>query len=74
MLWIWEFILNLFLLLTTKSLSDSMYWDCSGKIFSILKSFVQESLVPVPIMILTIFFNILKILLLYEEFPQNIKP
>jgi hypothetical protein len=51
-----------------------MYWDCNGKIFSILKSFSQESLVPAPIIILMIFFYTSKILLLYEEFSQNIKP
>jgi len=45
-----------------------------GKMFSRLKSSLQEFLVPVPIVIRTVLFCILKILLLYEVFPQNIKP
>jgi len=45
-----------------------------GKMFSRLKSFIQESLVPVPIVVQTVLFCILKILLLYEAFHQNIKP
>ena len=41
--------LKICLLLTTKSTSNSVYWDHSGKTFNIVKSFLQESLVPVPI-------------------------
>ena len=52
--------------------SDSTYWNCSGKIFYILKSSLQQSLILVLIIILIILLRNLKMLLLYKEFPRNI--
>jgi hypothetical protein len=66
--------LKFILTVTQKSISDNIYLDCNGNIFSILKSSLQESLVPAFITILIILSCILKILLLHEEFPQNVKP
>ena len=66
-----EYILIQFLLLTTKSARENIYCDISDKIFNILKNSLQEPLTPIGI-ILVILFCSLKILLLYEEFPQTI--
>jgi hypothetical protein len=60
------------LLLTTKSTQENIY--IIGKIFNILINSLQESLIPIPTIILIILLCSLKILLLYEEFPQKITP
>jgi len=38
-----EFSLKQFLLLITKSRSESIYWECSGNIFSFLKYSLRVS-------------------------------
>jgi len=57
-----------------KSRIENIYCEISGKIFHILKNSVHESLIPTPMIILIILCCSLKILLLYEEFPQKIIP
>jgi hypothetical protein len=53
-----------------KNTSDSIYCDCNGKTFNFLKYFLQESLVPAPIIILIILFFTLKTL--HEEFTLKL--
>jgi len=69
-----EFHLNLFLLLTTNDRSDSIYCDCRSTIFRFLNKSLYKTLLLHPVIILIIFFFMLKIFVLFEEFPQNIYP
>jgi len=57
-----------------KSRRKNTYCEISVKIFDILKNSLHESLIPTPKVIVIILFCSLKILLLYEEFPQKIIP
>jgi len=66
-----EFTWNRLLFSTTNIKSESMYWDCSGRILKCINGFLQESLVLNPIMILTAFFWSQKICKLYEELPPK---
>ena len=54
--------------------NEYTYCEISGKIFNSLKNCVHESLIPTPMIMLIILFCSLKILLLYEEFPQKTIP
>jgi len=54
MLCITEFAANWFLLLVTKSTSESIYCNCNGKTFNFLKYSLRESLVLAPIIIMII--------------------
>jgi hypothetical protein len=49
-----------------------IYCDCRGKICNFLKCSVQESPLPVFVIILITLFCSLNIFLLIEEFTQNI--
>jgi len=49
-----------------------MYWEGSGEISKLKNNFLQESLLPQPIMILIIFFCNLKIFILSVECPTLI--
>jgi len=51
-----------------------MFWEGSGGISKLKNSFLYESLLLQPIMILIILFCNLKIFILCGEFPQNNKP
>jgi len=51
-----------------------MYWERSDMISKLENNFLQESLLPQPIMILIIFFCNLKIFTLSQECPQNSVP
>jgi hypothetical protein len=51
-----------------------MYHDSRGRIFKFLNKSLHESLRLHPVMILIIFFCVLKIFTLSEEFSQNINP
>ena len=42
--------------ITTKSISESMYWDAKGKIFNLLNKFLHETLCLQPNIILIILF------------------
>jgi hypothetical protein len=52
---------------------ENIYWDCGGRILKCLNEFLQESLGPNPIIILTALFWSMKIRKLYEKLPQNEK-
>ena len=41
----------------TNRAKENIYWDVTGKIIKILKSYLQESLVLYPIIILIILFS-----------------
>ena len=51
-----------------------MYREGNGRILRLLNSFLHESLLPLPIIILIILFCILKTLELGAELPQKIMP
>jgi len=51
-----------------------MYWEGSNKISKLKNNFLQESLLPQPIMILIIFFCNMKIFILSMEYPKNNRP
>ena len=74
MLCISEFTWKRFLLSTTNSKRECIYWDCNGRILKCLNSSLQESLGLDPVMILTASFWSQKIWELYEELPQKIIP
>ena len=54
--------------------TKDVYCDVKGKICNFLNKFLHETLFPHPYIILIAFFCFLKIMELYEEFPQNIVP
>jgi len=60
--------------LTVNKFSDKMYWEYNAVISIFLKAFLQDSLTPVLIIILTIFFCKINNLLALEDFPQKIMP
>jgi len=51
-----------------------MYREGNGRILKLVNSFLHESLLLLPIIILIILFCILKTLKLGAEGPQKIKP
>jgi hypothetical protein len=51
-----------------------IYREGSGGILKWPNNFLHESLLLLPVIILIIFFCILKTLSLYVELPQNISP
>ena len=53
---------------------ERMYREGNGKILSLINSFLHESLILYPIVILIILFCNLKTLILLEEWSQNIMP
>jgi hypothetical protein len=53
---------------------ENMYCGVSVNIFNFLNNYLQDCLLPYPVMILITLFCILKITELCDEFPQNIKP
>jgi hypothetical protein len=69
-----EFTLNWPVTVTKKSAKENIYCDKMGKIFNTLKSSLQESPIPTPILILITHFYNLKTLLLCVEFLQKIIP
>jgi hypothetical protein len=60
------------LFLTTNNNKENMYCEYKGKISNFLNSCVQESLHLDLVMIPIICFCILKILIVYSEFPPEI--
>jgi len=59
MLCISEFAKYCSLLLDTNVNKESIYCDINGKMFNFLNTFLQDSLLPCPIIILIAFFCIL---------------
>jgi len=57
-----------------KKVKKIIYCDLSGKIFNSLNKFLQDSLLHLPIIILTALFFIVSIFELWVEFPQNMMP
>jgi hypothetical protein len=74
MLYISEFLNYSSLLFETNVSKASIYCDISSKMFDLLNKFLQDSLLPCPIIILIAPFCILNTWVLWEEFPQNVIP
>ena len=70
MLWISWLVLYKSLFYTTNNNIVNIYWDCKGRISSLLNNCQQESLVLDFVIILIIHFLILKISVLCGEFPR----
>ena len=61
--------MNLFLLLATNKIRENIYCDWRSRILRFLNRSLHELH---PVIILIIFFCILRTITLYGEFPQNI--
>jgi len=70
--WISQLCSNMSLLLITNNNEEHTFCDCSGNICNFLHCSLQESLLLMFVIILINLFCSLNILLLIEEFPQNI--
>ena len=53
---------------------EKIYREGSGRLLRWPNNFLHESLLLLPVIILIIFFCILKTLALCVEFPQNVNP
>jgi uncharacterized membrane protein len=69
-----EFVWNFSMLSTTKDSNESRNSLARGSILNFLNSFLQDTLILTPAIVLMIFFWMINTVLQSVEFPQKITP